>query len=500
MSVTIGDVSFNNAKDITAVVVMAQRFNITEEEAQEVFEFILNPDNKEFGFITNTAGLRKIVNYKTGLIVAMNSCDCTRVEDAYFYKTKIDGDIYEFAKILGEPKWKRCESTGLWWYDKKPPMTCHMSLCRACEPFFKVRDCMRYLVIKFYFWDPSTRDFFNYMRFYQRFYELAKKDKEMEKKPYSFMICRLMFVRRHALGDYHFRYSLTEDYINGYIESMLSAMWQLESVSLDEAVTIVNTLMNDTIVPASKEEVQRWIDQHCYQGKEIFCPYFNETMERLEFAEPEQLYTQHRLRPRCVPHLSCTQVHYKVPVGMRVSNIRFREYVNNTREKRLLLLEPYNEMWIYVYCKDDWYVPIPAGIEIESPLLQFVDDEFDYEEYDDAQIELYHDYTDGLDVSKQKGDKLDIGFFQLQNFDDYQWDHHLGDQEQPYYCFRVKVKELAGLYRSAHGKQDCIQCQVYFNDLSKWKPTIIGPNVANEIFIENQFEDFLFTDKFFPDN
>ena len=248
--------------------VVAEKYILTTEEAEDAVSVMLSPQAARNGlrFPCTTAGLRKLVNIKNGVWdMNGNVGQCIDMPMFYYdwYHNKVNShELIEYGKILGREEWKRCENTGLWFVGEKPFKTCLIETCRACEPFFRVYEGQNKLVVKFYFWDEKCRPFQSYLRFFQRFYLLFEKDRNRNPDmPHEFRHARMMMVKRQALGDFNFRYSFSENFIKDYVTNHLkfSKMEQLVDFPIELQVQLFNTVLNDTIVMATEEEVKRWV-------------------------------------------------------------------------------------------------------------------------------------------------------------------------------------------------------------------------------------------------
>jgi hypothetical protein len=330
-------------------VSIANKYFLTEEEASHALVVMTSPHARKSNlrFPCSTAGLRKLCNLRIGVWDGHDSTNqCVDVPmfyyDWYYNKTKGFEGVVEYGKILGQEEWKRCESTGLWFYKEKPQMTCQISTCRACEPYERVFEGQNRLIVKFYFWDPECRDFQSYLRFYQRFFLLFEKDRlKNPDQPYDFRQARFMMVKRQATGDFNFRYNFSENFITEYISNHLrfAQMDQIVDLPLEIQVQIFNTVLNDTILLATQDEVKRWIEEYKNDPSNDYWTITHEVGDDVELAKPQELEVAYLADPEKIPFFVAQKLHKVVPTGCRVSSFRMREYHKKNQE---LFHEKYN--------------------------------------------------------------------------------------------------------------------------------------------------------------
>ncbi len=492
----------------TPTNVLADRYLISPDEATVAVSVMMSPQAVRHGirFPCTTAGFRKLVNIKNGLWdLNGNAGQCIEMPLFYYdwYYNKLnENELVEFGKVIGHEQWRRCESTGLWFVGEKPFRTCTIESCRACEPFHRVYEGQNKLYVKFYFWDPNCRDFQSYLRFYQRFYLLFEKDKRDSNPPYDFRQARLLMVKRQAVGEFNFRYSLSDKYMKDYLYNHIkfAKMEQIIDFPLQLQHQLFNTVLNDTIIAATQDEVTRWIGQY-KEDSSNNC--WTETpppgnTDQLDLVNPYILSDCYKegnagfmgreaLISR-VGFLTAVRVHNEVPIACRVSSFRKREFYKNKYALRKDHLSKYSNKYLYTLAKDDWYVHIPAGVSIFGK-RDFESDCFDPEQEDGLHIVLRHgfQYRTG-DKERHKGEKLYVDWCQMDNIDDYAYDAAC-NEEQDYYLIRIKVEDVLR-FGSLNTQEKNMVPVDFFMSFGAWKKCRILYDVYQEIFGEAKHELF----------
>jgi hypothetical protein len=525
---------FNAMVKDGATEAIANHFHLTYQEAEDALVTIHSKHAKKINlkFPITTAGLRKLAYYRTGVLDCLgeNIVQCIDVPDYFvdwvFQKMTIGTPFVEFGKMTNNMKWKRCESTGLWFYDKKPPLRCDIELCLACQGYFPVYDTIRDIKLKFFYWDSAVKSFDNYMTFYEKFHEIGKKNeivldfKSKEVKyMYAMRIFRLMATKRFATGDLYFRYGLSESYVKDYLDVHHKMLDQLADLPINQATQIVNTCLNDTIVMATEEEVARWIkdylNNHCYlQDLEGSLELASELSEdslpiRVQltkncdsFSAPFILRNHvqvHDNDPNSVRFCSVVTVHRDIPIGCRVSRIRLLEHFKDVEVRNMKSLEEHGNRFLYVYTKADWYLPIPPFVRIDNPKAQLAEVWEDGEEEDGCYIKLLHSLSKknlctGEVVDHKEGEEIYVQLEQLDNIDDYPWEIFNSDREMDVYCFRVKVSELIRVARNETIEQipeDMIRVEIW-KEFGSWHGQNMSKTIAKEIF-ETPWENLVHT-------
>lgn len=101
---------------------------------------------------------------------------------------------------------------------------------------------------------------------------------------YDTVYLRLLIVKQHALNDNtgHYTWNASKKGILSYIDKAHIMLEQLEDYHIDEQVSIINTVCNDTVVPYTAEEWMLYCFYHhpdydmkaMYVGKQIHDPIF----------------------------------------------------------------------------------------------------------------------------------------------------------------------------------------------------------------------------------
>ncbi len=512
---------------------IADNFHLTYQEAEDALVVIHSKQSKlaNLRFPITTAGLRKLAYTRTGALDCVGERVIQCVDPPFYFvdwvfqKMNLHSPFVEFGVIRENHKWRRCESTGMWFFDKKPPLTCDIELCTSCQPFFPVYETIKEVELKFFYWDKKVKSYDCYTRYYAKFYEIAKKkaivldfDSPELKYMYSMRVFRLMVAKRYATGDLHFRYCIAESYVKDYLDAHHRMLDQLADLPINQSTQIVNTCLNDTIVMATEEEVARWIkdylNNHRYlpdlEGSLDFSGIAFDALpirikllkDTCSLSAPWLLRNHveaHGDNPDSLRFCSSVEVHRDIPVGSRVSRIRLLEYFQDTVKKNSLALEEHKGEHIYVFTKVDWYLPIPAFVKIESA-AQLEEVWEDGEEEDGCYIRLLHDFSkksliNGEEViHHKKGDEIYVNLEQMDNHDDYPWEIFNSDREIDVYLFRVEVGEM--LRASRNQKSDTvpegmIRVEIW-KEFGAWHGQYMDLPIAKEIF-ETPWEELVHT-------
>ncbi len=502
-------------KNDSAAEMLANRFHLTYQEAEDALSVVHSKQAMriDLKFPITTAGLRKLATYRTGVIDCIGESVVQCIEspmyfvDWVFQHMNLSLPFVEFGRIPNNQKWKRCESTGLWFYDKKPELRCNIELCSACVGFSPVYETIREVKLKFFFFDKTVKSLEDYLTFYNRFYELSNRNKIVvdlksptARSSYSMRVFRMMLVKRYATGDMYFRYCMSESYVKDYLDVHHKQMFdQLADLPLAQATQVVNTCLNDTIVMATEEEVRRWIDSHLNNGSKYvtdlegsfeLAGQVNESAlplalrllpDKDDIAAPSHL---RNASPDFVPFTPVLLVHRDIPVQCKVSWMRREDYFDNVRKMNKVALRGFAKKHLYVFTKQDWYLPIPPFVEIENSYqLKEVWD--DGEGEDGCMVTLSHDFqyirrTDGKEVALKKGEELYVNLEQMDNYDDYPWEILNSDRELDVYLFRVEVGEM--LSKEDDSDPDSTVVVEIFKEYGRWHAQKMEKHIAFEIF------------------